>query len=297
MGSTDFAYTMKFMPVALILSSHVAASTVGGGVTGLVLNAGGIDTVLVPTVLFGRHPGWGEPGGGMVERDMFESVLSGVAAQGVIDIADIVLTGYFADVGQVFDAAAVVDAVRKGERSSPRGRAVRETPMVVVDPIMGDAPAGLYIPAAIAAAIKDQLIPRADLVTPNAFELGHITGRVLTDLASMVRAARSLERPVLVSSLPRQGQIGVLYVDGDEAWLVAHERCPKAPSGTGDLLTAAFVAQLVDGADPRAALEHAAGVTLGVVKRAWDQRLPDLPLARAGDILRTPAEMPRAEAV
>ena len=57
---------MKPMPLALILSSLVAASRVGGGVSERVLNAAKIDTMLVPTVLFGRHPGWGAPGGGPV---------------------------------------------------------------------------------------------------------------------------------------------------------------------------------------------------------------------------------------
>ena len=231
---------MKTMPMALILSSHVSASMVGGGVSQRVLNAAGVDTMLVPTVLYGRHPGWGEPGGGLVEQAQFESVISGISDQGLLDITDVVLTGYFADVGQVFDTAAVIDVVRKGTRSNRGVRAFADEPIVVVDPILGDAPGGLYVSPAIAAAIKDQLISRADLVTPNAFELGHISGRQLTDLASMVRAARSLERPVLVSSLPRHGQIGVLYVDAGEAWLVTHDRVPKAPNGTGDVLNPEF---------------------------------------------------------
>ena len=112
----------------------------------------------------------------------FEGVLSGIADQGLLDITDIVLTGYFADVGQVFDTAAVIDVVRKGRRVNKGVKAFAPTPTIIVDPIMGDAPGGLYVAPAIAAAIKDQLISRADLVTPNLFELGHITGRPLTDL-------------------------------------------------------------------------------------------------------------------
>jgi pyridoxal/pyridoxine/pyridoxamine kinase len=52
------------MPLALILSSYVAASRVGGGGQQYALAAFGIDPVLVPTVVFGRHPGKGAPGGG-----------------------------------------------------------------------------------------------------------------------------------------------------------------------------------------------------------------------------------------
>jgi pyridoxine kinase len=288
---------MNLMPMALILSSHVAASMVGGGVAQRVFNAAKIDTMLVPTVLYGRHPGWGDPGGAAVEQDVFESVLSGIAEQGMLHLTDVVLTGYFADVGQIFDAASVIDVVRKNERQFKQYTAFADEPIIVVDPVMGDSPAGLYVSPAIAAAIKDQLIPRADLVTPNAFELGHITGRALTDLGSMVRAARSLERPTLVSSLPRHGQIGVIYVDSEQAWMVTHERCPKAPNGTGDLLTSAFVAALMKGADAKSALEQATAATYSIVKRANEWDCFELPLVAAADLLAEPLIELTAEAL
>ena len=54
------------MPLALILSSHVAASRVGGSAQALALAQFKIDSIVVPTVLYGRHPGWGPPGGAPV---------------------------------------------------------------------------------------------------------------------------------------------------------------------------------------------------------------------------------------
>ena len=288
---------MFSMPMALILSSHVAASPVGGGASQRVLNAARIDTMLVPTVLYGRHPGWGAPGGGPVEQALFEDVLSGISDQGLLDVTDIVLTGYFADIGQVFDTAAVIDVVRKGSRANKGSRAFWKKPLIVVDPIMGDAPGGLYVPAPLAAGIKDQLISRADLVTPNAFELGHITGRQLTDLASMVRAARSLPCPAIVTSLPRHGRIGVMYVDGAEGWLVTHDRFPRAPQGTGDVLTAAFIAGRVGGKPPKEALEHAVAATVSLVQRANEWNAPELPIVAASDVLREPLVTLEAEAL
>ena len=197
----------------------------------------------------------------------------------------------------MFDTAAVIDVVRKGKRINQGVKAYAPRPMVIVDPVMGDAPGGLYVPAAIAAGIKDQLIPRADLITPNAFELGHITGRQLTDLASMVRAARSIDCPCLVSSLPRHGQIGVMYVDQDEAWIVTHDRVPKAPNGTGDLLTAAFVSAIAFGADPKTALERSVAVTLALVQQARDWQAPELPVVAAAHLLREPGLSLEAEAL
>ena len=49
------------MASALIMSSHVASSRVGGSVQALALAQFKIDPILAPTVLYGRHPGWGAP--------------------------------------------------------------------------------------------------------------------------------------------------------------------------------------------------------------------------------------------
>lgn len=270
---------------------------VGGSVQQRVLNSYGIDTMLVPTVNYGRHPGWGEPGGAIIEPDVFNSVLKAIEAQGLFHLTDSVITGYFADAGQVFEAGRVIDAIKKAPREHQGYRAYSQTPMIIVDPVMGESPGGLYIPKEIATSIRDQLIPRADLVTPNLFELGYLTGRTLTDLASMIRAARSLERPVLVSSLPRHGQIGVMYIDDQESWMVTHDRCPITPSGTGDVLTAAFAAARIKGADAKTALEQATAATLSVVMRAHEWRSTELPVVAADDVLKTPLVQLKAEAL
>jgi pyridoxal/pyridoxine/pyridoxamine kinase len=89
----------------LILSSFVAASPVGGGAQVLALAGIEVESVLAPTVLFGRHPGLGPPGGGAVDPALFAGVLAGIEADGVFARADAVITGYFAHPDQVASAA------------------------------------------------------------------------------------------------------------------------------------------------------------------------------------------------
>ena len=93
------------MSSALILSSHVASSRVGGSVQALALAQFKIDPVLAPTVLYGRHPGWGAPGGGATPIEVFEGMLDGIEANGLLEQIDLVITGYFADPAQVRAAA------------------------------------------------------------------------------------------------------------------------------------------------------------------------------------------------
>ncbi|MEE2565577.1 bifunctional hydroxymethylpyrimidine kinase/phosphomethylpyrimidine kinase [Hyphobacterium marinum] len=254
------------MAFVLLLTSHVAASRVGGGVAESALQSHGIDTALVPTVILGRHPGWGAPGGGAVDDAMFSSALDGVAANGMFALTDAVLTGYFASAAQVDRAAAAIDAVRAATtRKAHNVCAYAPEPVIVVDPIMGDH-GKLYVPDPVASAIRHQLIPRADLVTPNAWELGWLTGKPVTDAQLALAAARSLKRPVLVSSVPKGDEIGILHADAHSACFVSHPVLEDVPKGTGDLLTAEFLASRLLGADPKTALEVA-------VRRVWDTLL------------------------
>ena len=46
-----------------------------------------IDPMVVPTVLFGRHPGWGAPGGAHVPIEAFEGMLDGIEANNLFGLA------------------------------------------------------------------------------------------------------------------------------------------------------------------------------------------------------------------
>jgi pyridoxine kinase len=215
----------------------------------------GVDTIFVPTVLFGRHPGLGSPGGGAVSAEIFEGVIAGVEASGALAGVDAMITGYFADAGQVRAAAHLIDAVR----------AARPSAWIVVDPIMGDRETGLYVREAVSEAMANDLAPRADLIAPNAWELERLARQAVADTPSAIAAARSLATPVLASSIETGEEIGVLYADGRETWLASHARGASDPKGAGDLLTALFVGAIVTGSAPREALLRSVSEVAAVV--------------------------------
>jgi len=237
------------MPTVLVVSSHVATGDVGGTAQVTLLARAGFETVFTPTVLFGRHPGHGPPGGAPVGALVLAGMLEGVDAQGVFTTLDAVILGYFASAEQAAIAARTVDRIRA---VNPRAR-------IIVDPVMGDFGTGLYVKPAVAHAIAADLVPRADLVAPNAWELARLTDRTIDNPASALAAARLLGSPVLASSVTVGPEIGVLYVDEGGAWLAAHRRMDDVPNGTGDLLTALFTAALVQGKSGADAVESAVG--------------------------------------
>lgn len=259
--------------MALILSSFVAASRIGGAAQQYVLAAHKIDPVLAPTVMLGRNPARGSKGQ-VTPPELFAQMLAEIEADAIFGMVDLVITGYFALPEQVEIAADVLARVQAASERAP---------VVVVDPVLGDAPKGLYVAADVALAVAERLVPLADWITPNLWELGHLTGGPIGDAASAVAAARRLGKPALITSAPAgEGQTGLLLVEAETATLFAHPRLAQAPNGTGDLVTASFGAGLVEGLSPAAAAERAARAASETVQAAQDWRAPELPIVALG---------------
>lgn len=277
------------MPLALILSSFVAASRIGGTAQQYVLAAHKIDPVLAPTVMFGRTPARGGQGQ-VTAPSVFRRMLGDIEADALFGLVDLIITGHFSDPEQVEIAAGVIARVRGAERDAAQGHEVSpRRPVVVVDPILGDAPKGLYVTQAVAEAVAERLVTQADWITPNLWELGFLCGRELDSAEAARDAARGLGRSALVTSAPAgPGEIGLLCVTDDEAVLYSHPRLPSAPNGTGDLVTASFGAGLVEGLAPVVAAERAARAAAEAVAAAAAWKAPELPIVALAERIAHP---------
>ncbi|MFW5661581.1 MAG: PfkB family carbohydrate kinase, partial [Oceanicaulis sp.] len=267
--------TRKDRPRVVVISSLVSGARVGGGLSAAVLETRGIRADLVPTVVMGRHPGQGAPGGGDVSAGMIASALAAMADQGVIEEADAILTGYFRTPEQVEAAAAFIE----------RAKARRPDLVVMTDPIIGDAPPGgpgrLYVPEAAARSQRERLVPLADVITPNRFELAWLAGHPHPDPSDDVVAecARALATAAIVTSTgAAPGQIGFIVVSETGAWTGAMPRVPDAPNGTGDFFAAwALAERLLDRRGWREAAAIAAAATYHLLDQAKVFGLPELP--------------------
>jgi len=276
------------MPLALILSSFVSASRIGGAAQQYVLAAHRIDPVLVPTVMLGRNPAKGAHGE-VTSPELFSRILADVEADALFGLVDLVITGHFSLPEQVEIAAGILSRVRASSERQP---------VVVVDPILGDAPKGLYVKPEVARAVTDQLVPLADWITPNLWELGFLARRQIGDVADAVAAARALGKPALITSAPMgETETGLIFVTAEAATVFAHPRLPRAPNGAGDLVAASFGAGLVEGLRPVAAAERAARAVGEMVAAAQDPRSPELPIVALGERLVNPTAAVRIDQV
>ncbi|HEY7800370.1 MAG TPA: PfkB family carbohydrate kinase [Hyphomonadaceae bacterium] len=276
------------MPLVLVISSYVAASRVGGGIAPYVLAPMKVDPVHIPTCLFGRHPGWGPPGGTAVDADVMAKMLEGVEANGLYSMVDAVVTGHFSRPDQIAVAAEAIDRIRAASRKKEH-RAAPEKPIIVVDPVMGDEGPGLYIKEPVAGALLRHLLPRADIIAPNLWEFARLTGADLSSLRTpedAARAARAKGGRWLISSVPSKVGIGVMHIDG-EATMLAETPCVagRVPNGAGDMLTLRFAGGLVSGFGDEGALSDAVGATHLVISKTMEWRGAELSLAACSDLL------------
>jgi pyridoxine kinase len=272
------------MSVALIISSFVSASRIGGGAQQYVLAAHRIDPVLAPTVLYGRSPAAGSAGQATAP-EVLRRMLGDIEADAVFGELDLIVAGYFSLPEQVEVVAGLLERVRA---------ASLRRPVVVIDPIMGDEPQGLYVSPEVAEAVAARLVPLADWITPNLWELGRLAGRELTDAADTLAACRALGRPALVTSVPAgPKEIGLLFFDGSESRLFVHPRLSRAPNGAGDLVTASFGAGLVEGLAPVDAAERAAQAAAEAVRTALELRSTDLPIVTLAERVANPTTQVR----
>jgi pyridoxine kinase len=230
----------------LVLSSQTAAGHVGLSAAQPTLQALGHTVTALPTVLLSNHPGFAHAAGRAVSPADLAAMIDALDANGWLAGHDALLTGYLPTAEHVALAADLAERLRRS--AAP--------PRVVVDPVLGDEPKGLYVGRDAAEAIRDRLAPLADVLTPNRFELAWLTGLPVATASEAVAAARRLGARVLVTSPPVAGATGLLDVGAGEPILYPAARLPDVPHGAGDVLSALVAA----GLDPGAALGRLAAL-------------------------------------
>lgn len=278
----------------LSLQSHVAYGYVGNRAAAFPLQRLGHEVWAVNTVEFSNHTGYGAWRGRTAPADQVAEIVAGIEALGMLSRCDALLTGYVGD-------AALGDVVLDTAR---RVRAANAKAIWCCDPVLGDVDTGIYVKPGIDAFFRERAIPNADLVTPNHFELEHLTGRTVSTMAEALAAARSLlagPRLALITSLRRadapSDQVEMVAVGPQEAWRIATPLIgfEIAPNGTGDAVAALFAAHWIATGDVASALGRAASSIFAVLETTKALGERELQLVAAQDRMVAPTRRFTAE--
>jgi len=267
----------------IVISSQVVRGSVGNRAAVFALETLGFPVWAVPTVILPWHPGHSRATRIVPSREDFSALIDDLCGAGWLGEVGGVLSGYLGDAGQAADVARLVGAVRKANPDA----------LYMCDPVIGDT-GGLYVPEATATAIARELIPIADIATPNVHELAWLSGAPITDSASMTAAAETLgpARVLVTSALAMMaGSTGNLLVSGKQSVMAEHRLIPNAPNGLGDLMSATFLARLLEGMAEEKALQTATGTVFEILARTARRGADELTLETDAQSLRTPMAM------
>lgn len=272
-------------PAVLSIQSRVAYGHVGNGAAVLPLQRLGFEVVTLDTVQLAHHPGYGGFVGRFEDPVALAEMLDSLERIGVLDRCAAVLSGYL---GRPEMAGLVEQAVGRVRRRRPDA-------VYCCDPVIGDTHTGVFVRPGIEEAFRDRLAAQADLLVPNVFELGRLSGLAIDGPADALRAARLLRghgsAAVVASGLPLPGEpdrLGMLASDGDGAWLVTTPRRPVILHGTGDAFSALVLGHRLGGRALPEALTRAAAGMAALVDRTVETGGPELALIAAQDDLLEP---------
>ncbi len=242
----------------LSIQSEVVFGHVGNAAARFALQRLGCEAWCIPTILLSSHAAHRGFTGETLPAALLAKLVDGLEAQHRLDHCDGVLSGYL---GAPEQAGVVIDAVRRTKAANGSAR-------YCLDPVFGDD-GRIYARPGVAEAIAQTLLPIADIVTPNAFELAILSGMPVGDPGQARAAAERLARPMVVAtSVPYGDRIGALLLESGEAWLASTPIIDKAPRGAGDLFAALFFAQSLAGHAAPAALDLAMRATYHVLDRS-----------------------------
>ncbi|WP_310530385.1 pyridoxal kinase PdxY [Nocardioides sp.] len=268
----------------LSIQSSVAYGHVGNSAAVFPLQRLGHEVWPVFTVHFSNHTGYGAWRGPLLAPDDVAAVITGIAERGVLPSCDAVLSGYQGGKGI---AEVILSAVEQVKAANPAAT-------YTCDPVMGNATSGCFVDPAIPPIIREQVVPKADVITPNQFELGFLTDTsplTLEETLASADLARAMgPSTILVTSvLFAADTIGMLAVNGDGAWLVETPRLPMKANGSGDITAALFTAHLHETGSSAEALARTASSVYAVLKDTLESGERELRLIAAQDAIANPS--------
>lgn len=285
------------MKNVLSIQSHVVYGYAGNKVAVLPMQLLGVDVWPLHTVQFSNHTQYQKWQGMVFPQEQIGLITQGMDEIGVLPECDAVLSGY---IGAAEQGQSILATVRAVKAKNPNA-------IYFCDPVMGHPEKGCIVAPGVAEFLEHDAVSCADVLAPNLLELQALSGLPVENFEQAVAAARHLlsrgPKKVLVKHLSKAGrdpqQFEMLLVSADE---VLHISRPlhdfdRQPVGVGDLTSAIFLANLLQGKNDREAFEHTANAVNDVMTCTQQNGKYELQIVAAREHIVNPVSQYRAQAL
>jgi len=275
--------TMPMTTSVISIQSQVVHGHVGNSAAVLPMQAHGLNVAAVPTTLLSNHPGFETMRGRVLESELVGDLLRGVEERGLIESSRYIVSGYL---GSGANGEVVAAFVK-------RARQINPAITYICDPVMGDAHLGIFVADQVVECLRDELVPLADLLTPNQFEVGLIAGsqpstwRELEAAVVAIQAQRGVHLVVTGCRLADTpaGLLENIVFEDRSCTRLSSPRLPMVPVGTGDLFTGLLTASLARDVTLVDAARRAAATVLDILGRTMAEGEHEMQLASVMETL------------
>lgn len=228
--------------------------------------------------------------GDILDGDQLKTLLGGLKRNGLLEDVGHILTGY---IGKESFLRGVIDVLQT-LRNHTKGKMVR----YVCDPVLGDS-GKFYVPQDLVSIYRDEVIPLADVVTPNQFEVEQLTGISVRSIEDAKRACQALHdigpELVVITSLvfedakevddKREKTITILASSRvkreaggyeDELWSIDSPILPGRFTGTGDLCAALLLGWTARESNLAMVMQKVISTMYCVIKSTWEHQSENL---------------------
>jgi pyridoxine kinase len=159
---------------------------------------------------------------------------------------------------------------------------------------MGDVGRGFFVREGIPAFMRDQVVPAADVITPNHFELNHLAGwetRTLQEVLDAVDVVRATgPSNVLVTSVVTTNphELELVAVSDEGAWAVTTPLLPITPNGGGDVTAAVYLSHLLSTGSTPDSLGRTANTLFAILDQTLRSGRRELELITSQESIANP---------
>jgi len=197
----------------------------------------GYEVDFINSVQFSNHTGYGQWKGQVLNDVDLDDLFEGLKMNNLTTY-DSLLTGYVGSESFLRKICQVVKGIKDKNPDS----------VYLCDPVLGDD-GHFYVPQSLIPIYVNEVLPLADIITPNTFEIQHLTGLTVKTEADVLEATQFLHEKgvatVVLSSLDSAEEIAtyVSHREGNnrQVWKVISPKIASKFTGSGDLFSALFL--------------------------------------------------------
>ncbi|KAI8121404.1 hypothetical protein FF38_05918 [Lucilia cuprina] len=249
----------------LSIQSHVVHGYVGNKSATFPLQVLGFEVDAINSVQFSNHTGYKVVKGQVLQEKELDDLFQGLDSNDLLKCYSHLLTGYIGNASFLRQVANIVKKLRATEPNL----------IYVCDPVMGDN-GQMYVPQDLLPIYRNEIIPLADIITPNQYEVELLTEMKINTEGDIWKAVqwfhdRGIDMVVISSSdLGKEGELRAFLSkrNGSRYALnIPKQGTDISFTGTGDLFASLFLAHSYQNTNLGLALERTIASLQAVIKR------------------------------